>query len=54
VELAKLVNPNAGALIAEFIADELVEAREAIGGILKLTLKGRLLADLVVRQLLAE
>ena len=54
VELAKLVNPNAGTLIAGFIADELVDAREAIGGNLKLTLKGRLLADLVVRQLLAE
>lgn len=54
VELAKLVNPNAGTLVAGFIADELVDAREAIGGKLKLTLKGRLLADLVVRQLLAE
>ena len=54
VELAKLVNPNAGSLIAGLIADELVDAREAFGGNLKLTLRGRLLADLVVRKLLAE
>jgi putative oxygen-independent coproporphyrinogen III oxidase len=54
VELAKSVNPDATKLIAGFIADGLIDAREAIGGILKLTLKGRLLADLVVRQLLAE
>lgn len=53
VELAKEVNPNAGNLIAGFIADGLVEPASAIKGQLKLTLKGRLLADSLVRQLLA-
>ncbi len=54
VDLAKQVNQDASKLIAGFIADELVDAKEAIGGVLKLTLKGRLLADSVVRQLLAD
>jgi oxygen-independent coproporphyrinogen-3 oxidase len=53
-DLAKQVNQDASKLIAGFIADELVDAKEAIGGVLKLTLKGRLLADSVVRQLLAD
>jgi oxygen-independent coproporphyrinogen-3 oxidase len=53
VELAKEVNPNAGNLIAGFIADGLVEPASAIKGQLKLTLKGRLLADSLVRQVLA-
>lgn len=54
VDLAKKVNPDAGKLIAGFIADELVDAKAAIGGVLKLTLKGRLLADSLVRKLLAD
>lgn len=54
VDLAKQVNPDAGKLIAGFIADELVDAKAAIGGVLKLTLKGRLLADSLVRKLLAD
>jgi oxygen-independent coproporphyrinogen-3 oxidase len=54
VDLAKKVNPEASKLIAGFIADELVDAKAAIGGVLKLTLKGRLLADSLVRQLLAD
>ncbi|MBX3068396.1 MAG: coproporphyrinogen III oxidase [Cryobacterium sp.] len=37
--------------VAELIADELVDAKAAIGGTVKLTLKGRLLADAVVRAL---
>ena len=53
VEQAKALNPEAGKLIAGFIADELVEPAAAIRGTLKLTLKGRLLADSLVRQLLA-
>lgn len=53
VELAKEVNPDASKLIAGFIADELIDAGSAIRGTLKLTLKGRLLADSLVRQLLA-
>jgi oxygen-independent coproporphyrinogen-3 oxidase len=54
VQLAKSVNVEASKIIAGFIADELVEPKAAIGGILKLTLKGRLLADSLVRQLLAD
>jgi oxygen-independent coproporphyrinogen-3 oxidase len=54
VDLAKQVNQDANKLIAGFIADELVDAKAAIGGVLKLTLKGRLLADSLVRQLLAD
>lgn len=54
VHLAKQVNAEASKLIAGFIADELVDAKAAIGGVLKLTLKGRLLADSLVRQLLAD
>ena len=53
VEQAKAVNPEAGKLIAGFIADELVDPGSALRGTLKLTLKGRLLADSLVRQLLA-
>lgn len=53
VEIAKSVTPNAGQLIAGFIADELVDPGLAIRGTLQLTLKGRLLADSLVRQLLS-
>lgn len=53
VELAKAVNPEAGKLIAGFIADGLVDPTAAIKGNLELTLKGRLLADSLVRSLLA-
>jgi putative oxygen-independent coproporphyrinogen III oxidase len=54
VDLAKQVSAHASNLIAGFIADELVDAKAAIGGVLRLTLKGRLLADSLVRQLLAD
>jgi oxygen-independent coproporphyrinogen-3 oxidase len=54
IDLTKQVNQDASKLIAGFIADELVDAKAAIGGVLKLTLKGRLLADSLVRQLLAD
>jgi len=53
VEQVKLVNPDMGKLIAGFIADELVDPAAAIRGTLRLTLKGRLLADSLVRQILA-
>jgi oxygen-independent coproporphyrinogen-3 oxidase len=53
VEQAKLANPEAGKLIAGFIADELVEPGSALRGQLILTLRGRLLADSLVRQILA-
>lgn len=53
IDLAKSVNVNAKNLIAGFIADGLVEPAAALGGTLTLTLKGRLLADSLVRSLLA-
>ena len=53
IALAKEVNADAAKLIAGFIADGLVEPGAAIRGILKLTLTGRLLADSLVRALLA-
>ena len=51
IELAKKLNPEASKLIAGFIADGMIEPREALQGQLKLTLKGRLLADALVRAL---
>jgi oxygen-independent coproporphyrinogen-3 oxidase len=51
IELAKKLNPEAANLIAGFIADGMIEPREALHGQLKLTLKGRLLADALVRAL---
>jgi coproporphyrinogen III oxidase-like Fe-S oxidoreductase len=39
------------ARVAGLIADGLVDAASAIGGRIRLTLKGRLLADAVVREL---
>lgn len=53
VDLAKQVNPEASKLIAGFIADGLIVPADALKGNLTLTLKGRLLADSLVRQLLA-
>lgn len=53
IEQVKTVNPHAGKLIAGFIADELVDPGSALRGTLKLTLKGRLLADSLVRQILS-
>lgn len=53
IEQVKTVNPDAGKLVAGFIADELVDPGSALRGTLKLTLKGRLLADSLVRQILA-
>ena len=38
--------------VSELIAEELIEARAVFSGVIKLTLKGRLLADLVVRKLI--
>ncbi|MFM6966531.1 MAG: coproporphyrinogen-III oxidase family protein, partial [Rhodoluna sp.] len=53
IDLAKRVNPEASKLIAGFIADGLIEPGSALKGRLQLTLKGRLLADSLVRDLLA-
>ncbi|WP_026554944.1 radical SAM family heme chaperone HemW [Arthrobacter sp. 35W] len=53
IEVASL--PPAGrSAVAGLIAQELVDVRLAFAGRLVLTLKGRLLADAVVRQLLAD
>jgi coproporphyrinogen III oxidase-like Fe-S oxidoreductase len=52
-ELAKQVSSEAAKLIAGFIADGLVDPVAAIKGTLTLTMKGRLLADSLVRQLLS-
>ena len=54
ISILKQVSDNAQKLISEFIADGLIDPKSAIGGNLKLTLKGRLLADSLVRQLLAD
>jgi putative oxygen-independent coproporphyrinogen III oxidase len=40
--------------VAGLIADELVDARAALNGSIELTLRGRLLADAVVRRLLSD
>jgi hypothetical protein len=40
--------------VAGLIAEQLVDARAALNGTIDLTLKGRLLADAVVRRLLAD
>lgn len=53
VEQAKAVSPEASRLIAGYIADGLVDPGSALRGTLRLTLKGRLLADSLVRQLLS-
>ena len=46
------LEPDARRVVAELIADGLVDGRAALGGRLVLTLRGRLLADAVVRRLL--
>ena len=52
IDLVKAVTKEASKLVAGFIADGLVDATAAIRGTLLLTLKGRLLADSLVRQIL--
>ena len=49
---AKAINPEANRVIAQAIADELIEPAAAIQGQIRLTLRGRLLADALVRDLL--
>jgi coproporphyrinogen III oxidase-like Fe-S oxidoreductase len=46
------LEPDARRVVAELIAEGLVDGRAALGGRLVLTLRGRLLADGVVRRLL--
>lgn len=52
IDLVKLLNAEAAKPISQAIADGLVEPEAAIRGNLVLTLKGRLLADALVRDLL--
>jgi oxygen-independent coproporphyrinogen-3 oxidase len=52
IDLAKTVSEHAVELIAGFISDGLIEPGAAINGQIRLTLKGRLLADSLVRKLL--
>lgn len=52
VAVVKELNPNAAKPISQAIADGLVDAQVAIRGKLVLTLRGRLLADALVRDLL--
>lgn len=52
VDVIKSLNPNAAKPISQAIADGLVDAQSAIRGKLVLTLKGRLLADALVRDLI--
>ena len=52
IAIVKELNPSSGKVIAQAIADGLIEGGQAIAGNLVLTLKGRLLADSLVRDLL--
>ncbi len=52
IDVAKVINPKATGVVATLIADGLVEASAALAGSLVLTLKGRLLADAVVRRII--
>jgi len=52
IAVAKQVNPLANKVISQAIADELIEPTAALRGRIVLTLKGRLLADALVRDLL--
>ena len=51
-EIAKL-HPEPQKVISQLIADGLIDAAAAISGRVVLTLRGRLLADYVVRELTA-
>ena len=48
------LTPSGRTAVAGLIADELVDAASALHGTIRLTLRGRLLADAVVRRLLDE
>jgi len=52
LEFVKGLNADAPKLVAQFIADGLIQGASALRGRLVLTLKGRLLADSLVRQIL--
>jgi len=52
IEVIRQVNPEAASVVSSLIAEQLIDGALAIGGTLVLTLKGRLLADAVVRRIL--
>lgn len=52
IDYLKSINPMVAKPISQFIADGMVVAEDAIRGQLTLTLKGRLLTDAIVRDLL--
>ena len=52
IEVVKELNAEPGKVVSELIAAELVDGRKALAGDLVLTLKGRLLADEVVRRII--
>jgi oxygen-independent coproporphyrinogen-3 oxidase len=49
----KILNSGSEQVISELIADGLIDGRSALSGQLQLTIRGRLLADAVVRKLTA-
>jgi hypothetical protein len=51
IDQIKKLQPGSEGAISQLIADGLIEGPQAIAGKLLLTLKGRLLADAVVREL---
>lgn len=52
LEVVRKLNPQSSKPISELVADGLLDGREALLGRAVLTLKGRLLADLVLRKVL--
>ena len=50
--MIRQVNPEAASVVSSLIAEQLIDGALAIRGKLVLTLKGRLLADAVVRMIL--
>jgi len=52
ISLLKQANPQVGSVVAQFIAEDLIDGATAIRGQLVLTRTGRLLADAVVRRIL--
>ena len=52
IDVIRQVNPEAASVVSSLIAEQLIDGARAIGGKLVLTLKGRLLADAVVRRIL--
>ncbi|MEY3473040.1 MAG: hypothetical protein RLY22_543 [Actinomycetota bacterium] len=52
LDVVKRLNPQCARPVSEMVAEELIDGRAALQGRVVLTLKGRLLADLVLRKIL--